>query len=371
MNARRIAALAVGCLLLTTGPGAAHATPYEEGPTGQPCGVTATTDPTAEAGIRVGEVHGGPLVSLATGTLVCTVRVNGVAGPEARAHGGAPVVVVGPQPVSYAASSGDVVTICTSFEYDLGWTVYRTAGGWTIDPNAPCDPVVDEHGGAAGEAARQYADPLACPVLSQAGGGEGDVWLAGRQIKDCPPYDGDPPPPPPPTDPHLYVDPMPLHGSIVITGEIYDDPWRTDNYTAISWRAYGHLAEPGWTCRDEWDDATGDVRIVCTPQGTLTWDCLGQQATAQVRPYVRLEPVDVNDPEPPLILDDPYWGVVATSARCASGTSTSSATTATAQHNALPWQGAVNTTAVLTLRSVTCTVSGPPRGNFTATCTFP
>ena len=107
----------------TAAPDPAHAAPTSAA--GLTCGMTATTDPTAEPGTRTGEIRGGPVSAHDPHGpvriwIVCTVQVN------SRFHDGSSVAsassAIGdrsaylpPTQISYAVQSGDAVYLCTEW----------------------------------------------------------------------------------------------------------------------------------------------------------------------------------------------------------------------------------------------------------------
>jgi hypothetical protein len=241
-----LAALAIGALLATSVTGPATAAPPSEEPIGPSCGLTAVDDPTAEAGVRTGELHGGPLAG--SGTLTCTVQVNAAthAGPDAASVSATwgTIVVIWPSAVSYTATRADTTYVCTAFTTARGARLYRTGGRWTADPNAACDIIghEDEH---AIRPLKELADPLVCPVVAAVPARpglasvtrDGDVVVGGRTLWDCAPYA---------EDPAL----LSTAGGITIT-DIGNGP---------VYALTGDLATPLWAC---FDSATPYYVVIC------------------------------------------------------------------------------------------------------------
>ena len=208
---RAVLSVAAGGVIAVVPPALPAAAEPGEGPVGRRCGHVSGLGsgvPESESGV----VYGGPY--LATGTLTCTVHLNGWThgGPAgatlAYSATGTHVTYLPPTPFAFAGN-GDVV-VCTSFQEPGGpvlyWEPGLVGGRWTTDPNAGCappdvlgpciecplppgwlwdviDPVLCEQLVAVRPS---FADP-AGPVYIAA---DGDVALAGEPFWDCPPYGG-------------------------------------------------------------------------------------------------------------------------------------------------------------------------------------
>lgn len=166
-------------------PGTAHAT---DGPLGSECRlVSVLPHPTATH--YDGYLAGGPYSG--NGVLTCSVQVGASAhnAPDAATVSGA--VVAGPAPVS-VPWTGAPMYVCTQFTPAGGVTNYWSGGAWSHDPNSSCTPYVDMVPG--GDLA--YFDMFICPVLQALAPGvpgvviepEGDTFVLGTFVWDCPPY---------------------------------------------------------------------------------------------------------------------------------------------------------------------------------------
>ena len=185
----------------------AHADVSDPGP-GLICQFASVTDPTAEAGTQTGELSGGPLViqnddgTPGSGTLTCRIQVtvsnHTGTGPSVSGHGTG-VVTAGPSEISYTASATDNVYLCGEFTTDAGVTLYwdDTSASWSVSASVSCGLAI---GGGGDDPLSQFEkdniDPLICPILaglpSVPGvvdiGADGDLYVAGIFIWDCPPY---------------------------------------------------------------------------------------------------------------------------------------------------------------------------------------
>lgn len=123
--------------------------------------------------------------------VTCSVRVNGVTHDNLTGIGTTTVVVGGI--VGFTARPVDVVQVCTEVYYTDGTMPSppdcRTAARAGVTPQ----PVL-----SLAEFAKRTADPAVCLVLPIVRGipglletdPEGDVYLLGSRIYDCPPYEG-------------------------------------------------------------------------------------------------------------------------------------------------------------------------------------
>ncbi len=233
--ARALVALAVTALALVTP--AAHAA--DPAPTGPGCRLTSVR--TAE-GTFTGELDGGPLAAPgSTISMRCSVHVNNFdhSGSAVVSESSAPglgVTVLEPRAVSYPYGPDDYyLQVCT--EATVGATTwYLDWSGWTTDPGAGCggnavtwlvqtgrsavppelQPLYDDAVGLLcllfgdacdslgpfldrlADASATYVDPLLCPLFVAAAPGvpgvvdirpDGDVYVAGTAVWDCPPYE--------------------------------------------------------------------------------------------------------------------------------------------------------------------------------------
>jgi len=205
----RLAVLAAAVAIAAAAVPATSAEPTD-GPAGRPCGWSSDLQsgiPESEHGL----VYGGPI--LATGTLTCTLRLNGFTHSSpadasvAYSASGTTVTYLAPTPFSFEGNG--TVVVCTSFQEPGGpvlywepelvgghWTTDATVGCLPPDPLGPCidcplpegfvwsivDPVVC----AALVAVRgPFSDP-AGPLYVEPGG---DAYVLGELFWDCVPYD--------------------------------------------------------------------------------------------------------------------------------------------------------------------------------------
>jgi hypothetical protein len=187
MKKTLLAVVAVGALAAIVTP--AHAA-ITDPPVGRKCGFHSQTDFTAESQTQFGEADGGPLVSLAPGTLTCQIYVNGVAQPDASVSGhtqgaAAAYVATAAGTVTFHSVITDVIAECTIFAFDGGATVWWHPGA--IDqPNSG----VWESGAIdttkCGQAIVIDPNPETCPELltvdKYAGTNLAVIW------QDCEPY---------------------------------------------------------------------------------------------------------------------------------------------------------------------------------------
>lgn len=159
------------------------------------------------------EIDGGPLVALEPGadiSMTCTLQ----AGPGSETHDGPDGAVVSssatpqvtaipPTIVPFVADVfRDGVAMCT--EVTVGGTTYYydfrfdgTAAGWSTDPGAGCDVYICACVGPSGLNVVRELDPEVCAELREHTTvvpfakiePEGDVWVRGGLVWDCPPYE--------------------------------------------------------------------------------------------------------------------------------------------------------------------------------------
>lgn len=199
-----VATLAVVLVAVTSQAASADAAP--PGP-GSLCGFASLASPFVEGGGRqVGEIDGGPIVIAdgddpRAGRIRCSIQVNGTgrhSDPDAASAISVTtpgVVVLPPTTVEYLADAADFVTVCTQVEIEGAGTFYwdDIAGEWSTSPEVTCwslgpEPPIDP----------VQVDALVCPLLAalaiDAGPvlriePEGDLYVAGVFVWDCPPYD--------------------------------------------------------------------------------------------------------------------------------------------------------------------------------------
>jgi hypothetical protein len=207
----RLAAAALAAALLTALAPAAHAFPPNA--TDRGCSlVTATDASTATPGAQFGYVLGGPIRQ--NGTLLCTVKVNASThsapyfqGGSGSATGTTGTTQLLPVPVAFVVPAGVPVWVCSQFT-DGGGTTYYWDGAnrvWTTNSGAECGLVTEwSTGDPIFDPVFDLADSLSallCPVLRLLHpffyptdpvyvAGDGDLYLLGSRVVDCPPYAG-------------------------------------------------------------------------------------------------------------------------------------------------------------------------------------
>jgi hypothetical protein len=147
---KKFALYAVAATALATCVTPSHAGPTDL-PIGQKCRFNSTTDVTREAGWQTGDINAGPLVTGATGTLVCSIHVNnnthdGVALVTETADATGVAVVMAPRTLNYQATAADDVALCTAWIPTAGAPLYwrggNTAtadlGSWETSPSTQC-----------------------------------------------------------------------------------------------------------------------------------------------------------------------------------------------------------------------------------------
>jgi hypothetical protein len=222
MRKLAIATLALGALATTFVTPATAAEPTT--PPDQTCSFTSVTDPSPEAGenAQFGYIDGGPI--LQNGTITCTIQVGGAFhssannGASASATGTNGFTYLPPTLVSYSSPPLTPVYLCTQFTDtdNVTWYWDDIPGDWTTDPNSDCglaisggtsdpifDPVfelIDTIFDLLTQVEKDVIDPVVCPALAllddivpDVAGvleiqDDGDLYVAGEFIWDCPPY---------------------------------------------------------------------------------------------------------------------------------------------------------------------------------------
>ncbi len=298
MHRFALAALAAGTVALVL-PAAATAVPGYVHRGG--CDVRVTGDPTGpdvysgEITVLAVVVADDPATVPGTTTFTCDVLVNGVTQDTLTASG--TTVVTGDKQTSVRASDGDVVTLCETVAYpdatsivtcediplndpaavedDDAWAAYETA-------SALLQPVTDALGTLAGQVAIDVVDPVACDrVLRPLGGvltdpaaplyvdSEGDTYLLGGRVWNCPPYHPD----------GKDVVGLPAYGPGGIT--------ISDAGSGLTWRAHGVLANSRrWGCFRDHSMAPRLI-VTCRWVGSASLArprCYGDSATAVALP---------------------------------------------------------------------------------------
>lgn len=190
---RKIPVFAVLLGLLAFSAQPAHAYPSEH--IGE-CHMIAVRDtlagPNAYYGVIVGVIAVYDTANVANPTnanVSCYVRVNGVPYGDSVVASGTGIILF-PTTTSFDARPTDHVEVCTEIYYYDGSppfaacrTAARIAGGAVFGPVA---------------VVKYTIDPVLCQVLAIVRGvpgvletdPEGDVYLTGNRIYDCPPYEG-------------------------------------------------------------------------------------------------------------------------------------------------------------------------------------
>lgn len=199
-------ALAAGALLSASAPPALAA---DDSRHYGNCGFTSSQDATMTQ--QSGEIHAAVVVYSAThgnvvnATVTCEIRVDGV--PAASASGSGSGVIAFAEPLSYAAESDQYVELCTIVDYTSDWTptTVDCPGAMTLEfpPTLEWPPqwITDVQ-----NLIWYTVDPYVCEALKLAApgagpvaiDGQGDVYLYGELVYDCPPYVFPMPPPPSP-----------------------------------------------------------------------------------------------------------------------------------------------------------------------------
>lgn len=208
-----VAALALSALATTFAPAASAAPP---GPTDSGCSFTSVSDPNPEApaDTQTGYIQGGPIVG--NGKLTCTIKVGVgtvegayVNGASASATGSNGVTVLPPTIVSYVSPSRVPVYMCEVWVDPNGavWYYDGQAGAW-VEPNSGVQCTLAISGGTDDPLLDpiwdllESLDPAICGVLMTLRdtlgltdpdglvyiAPDGDLYVAGIFIWDCPPY---------------------------------------------------------------------------------------------------------------------------------------------------------------------------------------
>jgi len=201
-----IAMFAAGALATSFISPASAAAP---GPADSGCGFTTATDnsPEAPANSQTGVLYGGPIAQ--NGTLTCTIKVNVgthngayVNGASRSATGTNGTTILNPGVVSYVSPTGEPVYLCDQFnDGTTTWYWDGDLNAWTTNAAAPCelaisagtdDPIFDPINDLI-----ESLDPTLCEVIKLIPSvppvleitAEGDVYVGGVFIWDCPPYE--------------------------------------------------------------------------------------------------------------------------------------------------------------------------------------
>ena len=221
MKRALLVAAALVAVSLPITPAAQAAPPSD---TDRICGIVSMTDPNPEApdATVLTAMYAGPI--LQNGTVTCTYTVAWdshdapsalvMASQSATGRNGATTL----EPIFISHRGAPPLTptyLCTRFS-DGATTYYYDAPtrAWTTNPSSACaltisagtdDPVFDPVFGLLDTVADtlteikvSVGDPVACPVLAALAGAytglllitpQGDVYLNGEAVWDCPPYD--------------------------------------------------------------------------------------------------------------------------------------------------------------------------------------
>ncbi|HVF06745.1 MAG TPA: hypothetical protein VNA20_18055 [Frankiaceae bacterium] len=211
-----------------------------------------------------GQTHQGALAGVITHadtsnvSIRCRVTVNGVT-VAATPVGTGPGVATTESDVSFAAGDTDVVRVCADFTSAHGsGTVCVLVGITEVPPQV----VWDTLDAALGEL-WPLIDPVVCEVLKQITGNhpggvvvndQGDVYVNGELVWDCPPYEvGGPSEPPPPPS---------VRSAVVGYIRIVRDGSAAQPTT--TWVASGALSDPNqWSCTGS--GGSTSYTVTCTP----------------------------------------------------------------------------------------------------------
>lgn len=160
-------------------------------PAGPRCHLSAWSDVSRESGWQLGEVHAGPLVTGAPGTLRCRILVNDYGHSssavwETTSRDTDGVVVLEPRFAAYQATASDMVYLCTSWIPDNGTALYWNSeygsttgdGQWDVyrnlceyvphakptDPECPIWLALDQHLGTKMAEIWQDCEPYS-PII--------------------------------------------------------------------------------------------------------------------------------------------------------------------------------------------------------------
>lgn len=222
MRRLAIAALISG-LALTVVPAA---TAYPPNAVDRGCSAATFSDPSPEAPgwTQTGVLTGGPIRQ--NGLLTCTMKVTGSThdaaanGASVVSFGSGGLTLLPPAIVSMYVPRGAAVYLCSRF-HD-GTSAYYWDGNtdtWTSNGSVSCERM-DRIAPAVSTTIKQSViDPLVCPVFATLhpffypsdpvyANAEGDLYLLGGRIWDCPPYT--PASSGPYVDGYYYVDGAPV-----------------------------------------------------------------------------------------------------------------------------------------------------------------
>lgn len=206
MRRTTIAALALTLAALGAGPAAAHGDSTYRGD----CGYRLV----AQEAVTGGDNHYVGVVSsdvvayspsdgnIVGATVTCTIEVDGVLVASASGTGYGAVLFA--ERVEFDIDDTDVVHLCWTVDFTTDDT--PTAADCARATTLECcpfitDPIVEAFN-LASAAVGEYVDPTACAALAELAPGvgpvtvddEGDVFVSGEPMWDCPPYDiWDPP----------------------------------------------------------------------------------------------------------------------------------------------------------------------------------
>lgn len=367
----RRALLATAALLLTTSFASPAAAAQPDPSLDGTCGFSTVVDPRLESSYdgKLGYLDGGPVRQ--NGTLTCTIKTGGPSthaaayefGTTASATGTLGVTVLPAMPVAFVAHPY-LAYLCTQFTDSANATWYRdgATGAWTTDPHASCDLAVSSSTtdpfldpffdlvqalSAYVDVVRADAEPVVCPVLAALSPGvplvdirpDGDTYLAGDLLLDCPPDS---------------ADPGEATGIRFLPGRWPTEAGRTAGAIRVSdtgsgpeWSVSGTLVSVDWDC------ALAGSGVVCDWDGYWAEPaCHEANATAAaLSPSTRAR----------------------TRVACVRGTTVESAATGVAS-SGMPATYTERTTTRLPVTSLRCEVDdgtgGPPVTPFVATCGF-
>lgn len=196
-----VAALAAG-LGLTLAPAA---TAFPPNAVDRGCSAVVANDP-GTPGTQTAVLFGGPVRQ--NGTLTCSITYIGethqnTAAVSVTTTGTNGVTVITPTVRSYAAPLGVAPYLCSRFSD--GAATYYWDGAfnvWTTNSGVRCERMNRADTSDVGDVAtvkRDVVDPVLCPVLAALhpffypsdpvyAGADGDLYLVGVKVWDCPPY---------------------------------------------------------------------------------------------------------------------------------------------------------------------------------------
>lgn len=254
-----MAAMAAALTLFGTPVASAAGGPYDYA---GGCDAQVTADSTAGQDMYSGMLRalavvysGDPARNPVSATIRCEVRVNGAPASGGVLTASGTTVLAGAAAVTYAASETQFVQVCETVDFP-GFTTQSCHGVAPVQ--LPPQEITDAFDNAVAiveSLVVDFVDPVVCSVLPQLAGvtdpvtvePDGDVYLLGDPIWECPPYDSQP-------APLLHRWPPPFYYPAGIN--------ISDAGAGVTWQTTGLLANPNmWSCYR--DTSTPRVTVIC------------------------------------------------------------------------------------------------------------